>query len=691
MDEIRTSETTHEEPKHISVEQTEVLHEQAVPFLVQLEQAPQTTQQKISDLALSRVDQSAWRSNRKQQEALMRQKASTLKDADLAEFDALHKSFITTGAAILESEPGGGFVNSVCFNNFVTALQTCLSRPLFDFSEGSSNDILQNIVTTGEQYLESRQNAHTAKGKFRLRAVRDLVNTTKVGLLIKNREHDIPEQLRQKYTNYTYDGYFRYFKNVISRELVGEETLKSSLRDKMMTDDFIEKYIMALFIKAGSCTAAVSGLEHLIDSKDLQIRCLSESYFDSEMNVPEDVLRAKRDRIEEGLVTLIGDVLYWGGTDAEATAPNATLNATEVLDFKLRGSDMHDRGLGVAIVTFKIDDNPVKWVIKPDDRSFEQKLFGTQEGSAANQFNQLAETGAVKAGEDTLHGRVTTFDIRVKQGRGSLIQFIDGQEVSELKPNDIERTQVDDSKALTQIFATIFGISDLHHENVLYLEVEDKTVPVMIDADNVFHNGCFRDLSKTSSQTAFTFTENPLANKAITGVSAEFLEFAKQTLANGQSRIVPIETALLDTFAANFILCPSIIQLTEEELIQFIDHRVIGEDAEYLPANVSEAEGNKIVNNLTDYIDALKSQSSLGGLQGLLPNVEGSELVYGMTDDMKRNACLCAINDYKKGQIPFFSYNIATGQITTHERPVFQGPKLTEIWKGDVTPANFFK
>lgn len=175
-------------------------------------------------------------------------------------------------------------------------------------------------------------------------------------------------------------------------------------------------------------------------------------------------------RIEQGARELASDIGYW--------LTHHFIDHVELDRIQLTGSELHDRGLGVAIATWSYDHGPpagpAVWrtVLKPDDRSFEQALLGG-EHSVAGELNRRA---GLKS------HRVQTLDMQVSPAHGSMVEYVEsglGQAIqSGLRKLGILHSSQQATTESTA-FAFLTGLHDLHEENVKYR----GGAPVLIDAE----------------------------------------------------------------------------------------------------------------------------------------------------------------------------------------------------------------
>ncbi len=154
-----------------------------------------------------------------------------------------------------------------------------------------------------------------------------------------------------------------------------------------------------------------------------------------------------------------------------------------VEQLKYMSSDLHEHGLGVVRLHIKkpvggtgpfANETDFKVMLKPEDKTFEEALLGSQADSAVNEINQILGIDGDK--------KRALASIRMMSDAtyGSLVEFVKGKEANEIWTQG-GAINVEPAFHETLVFALLAGLDDLHHENVFY---NDDGVPVLIDADN---------------------------------------------------------------------------------------------------------------------------------------------------------------------------------------------------------------
>ena len=146
----------------------------------------------------------------------------------------------------------------------------------------------------------------------------------------------------------------------------------------------------------------------------------------------------------------LNDILYW----------TKQKNKGDIENIKLTDSDVHVRGVGVCIVTFK--DN-TQLVIKPEDKTFEKTVYGSNEESLAKDFNKIEQNNRNK---DIGTLNIDTGD----EKHGSAVEYFEHNDLfkknnnsNKFKDEEINKDSLNDIIE----FASLLGLGDLHHENLV--------------------------------------------------------------------------------------------------------------------------------------------------------------------------------------------------------------------------------
>jgi hypothetical protein len=252
-------------------------------------------------------------------------------------------------------------------------------------------------------------------------------------------------------------------------------------------------------------------------------------------------------RISKGAVHLAKSLKYWK-TKIYPDDPKRY----NISNVELTGSDLHEKGLGVAIVTFKPNDEGllggsdlsiIKVVIKPEDRALEKNLLGSEGTSLAQKINTIC-------GLD-VNRQIQTIVMETHSNYGSMIQFIEGQQAKEFHGHE------NDTNAMSEaiVFAFLTGLSDINKENVIWYHGK----PYLIDADNALNklqlegpsgqSGFFSYSESRTNQDEKDLKSNLFAAadrsqiiRKLIANSGPLLEEIKLAFQGKEGRVVPIHT-----------------------------------------------------------------------------------------------------------------------------------------------------
>lgn len=348
----------------------------------------------------------------------------------------------------------------------------------------------------------------------------------------------------------------------------------------------------------------------------------------NEMN--KDLLNNITNDLKITIFQTLNDILYW----------TKQKNKGDIENIKLTDSDVHVRGVGVCIVTFK--DN-TQLVIKPEDKTFEKTVYGSNEESLAKDFNKIEQNNRNKD--------IGTLNIDTGDGKhGSAVEYFEHNDLfkknnnsNKFKDEEINKDSLNDIIE----FASLLGLGDLHHENLVYgKEGYRQNKAQLIDAEiglkfSLSEQNELSELSglSTSIGKSEMFTVLPYAyspkfqcNNDYIDKLTNFLEKAKDKLRGKKSRRVLISTGQLYTFRTMFYK-------------------------------------NDKKMNANWYKDKIKETNTFqeGGWEIL---------------DSVQRAFDLMIEDFKKGRIPFYEHDFATGVIVQKfsngdEIPVLFNPEKT--------------
>jgi hypothetical protein len=567
---------------------------------------------------------------------------------------------------------------------------------------------MRNLRTSCEAYISSHAKPLTDAGKQRKDLVRSRLAVAK----------EAQEQFIRDNPNFYYE---RFPQKVIDDIHDGESGEQLHGRLVAACQEVIDGYpapadpdsikvLAALKVKLREpATVTKSIMCHFFPTLAVGDRGEVESQKRSLGEIRKEYLQSKMERVFRGLQEMMGDILHWGGT----------LNADDIREFRLTGSDLHERGLGVSILTFATPTGDQQKVIKPEEKWTEQRLLGSGPDSVASRLNALAATGGITITVNTDRGPVTrqldpaaqirTLDMQIHEGHGTMVERVDGVQVEKLKPEEL-RSSENDQKRLTQIFACITGMDDMHYENLVYeKDGHGSYRVVMIDADNAMSKRIFGHLKMARDAGTGFGGNSDLAG--VTGITRDFLKTnVKPAFAGSQvvCRTVPLKTQSLSEFRAEL---NSWIK-TEEQfngIIAVINRggATLADIVRLFGANrsaLSEPAKRQLDGDRDELarrvIDALPEESKLPveSMKGVLwfitvyygrltngydhtAGLHGLVSVDGAPESIvhKQTAAVSLLRDAKGGQIPFFEYHPHDGTVTTHGRVIWQGQTLEEL------------
>ena len=265
-----------------------------------------------------------------------------------------------------------------------------------------------------------------------------------------------------------------------------------------------------------------------------------------EEGISETIINSMLEKINETLK----DIAYW----------KKKLGYKKIKSISLTDSDAHMRGVGVCIIEFSgglFKTNP-KYVIKPENKGLEEKIYGKGEKSLAKSFGKLDI------------GPIGTLDIQVSDKNGSLVEFFEHYDLEKEKGTPIgkELKEHVDITALTSLihFSSLLGLRDLHHENLVYSHSNKNGtyLPQLIDAeiamwfldeigfkeneDPLFHSIEYGEIAggKAVPDNLINIVKK-MKGKEVS-FYIKFLEDTKTVLQDCTSRVVLIPTGKLYSF-----------------------------------------------------------------------------------------------------------------------------------------------
>lgn len=475
----------------------------------------------------------------------------------------------------------------------------------------------------------------------------------------------------------------------------------------------------------------VNSLKEKMTQSDDALREKMMIHFFPELGVSERIVKKKQEealdsitpeefqgRFEKFVTALyhsMEDIIFWG----------KKLQATEITAFEATGSDLHERGLGVNIVTYKTGKGEEKKVIKPEVKSVEYRLLAKSADGAADKDKSFAElfNRAIDQNRILIDGKtikemeidgksavatphIRTLDMQIDARHGTMVEYVNHdrcsknkfEEKSVVNNNNTDRHQM----LATELFCSLVGMSDMQYENLVYEKPQgqEKYNLVMIDADNAFNSMIMgRTIPATPTKTQSGFICNSLGSckqltideKLLTGLTDRMLDDSIVC------RTVPIITrnhAEKRTFFANINsenfklneFYDYIDSLTAEDGLKFMENILnILKTPENPEVSVKEklsefGVGYNAKGRITDL--------SINGLLACISEYrkQFEKALPTVISDAKTSnqelwdAIKCAFQDYRDGRIPFYTFKPNDGKIYTHGNVVvghvdITGPK----------------
>ncbi|MCR4997069.1 MAG: hypothetical protein K6A61_07190 [Butyrivibrio sp.] len=369
-------------------------------------------------------------------------------------------------------------------------------------------------------------------------------------------------------------------------------------------------------------------------------------------------------RFAKGLDQLMGDVVYW------ATKKKAVC----LKGFELDASDLHERGLGVCIITLGLREGEEKYVIKPDKREFEHALLNPEEGFVRCFNEKVSDNG----GEAEC--KVIPIKMETDEKHGTLVEFIDYLKGEGKKNKPVDNVQ----KKFTCIFCTLFGIYDLTHQNLVYSNSNPANA-ILLDAECGFGLESIGNLSEIArvmnvneildgkSTVEFTVEDKSLLNI----LYDRFLNAT--TLIKVRKLIISTEDfgGLRQTF--------HVIKNKESiyELLDYLDSVLSdksGKTIEDVKKRINKLSCDESDRDCIMYIiktvtkkfeETFKNEEKIENVIKIKEE-KGLKKIFESTNDEKLNFVRYAIKDFIEGAIPFYCYEPVTGKVTTHNVQIGQ-------------------
>lgn len=338
-------------------------------------------------------------------------------------------------------------------------------------------------------------------------------------------------------------------------------------------------------------------------------------------------------------------------------------------DIELTGSDLHDEGLGAIFVTFTKPQGPVGHqyendtnftiIIKSEDKSLENALFGTESTSLAKKVNTMANLNPDEA--------ISTFRMKTSQNYGSIIEKVAGVQADSFgHPQPCTPAM---REAL--VFAFITGLSDLHRENVLW----HNGKPYFIDADNALNKARldFTTPDRAKYQSGFTLFNSDSTSDSIDKIkdSPETMnsKIMRALLEESESELEPVIDAVKTAFAGKTGRVVPVSTSSWAEILKVL----------YIKA----PEGNIGDDNrgTTRWgIAYIKSgHVPTGTTNTPEPGLEGETGIASSGRSFNSDTEIGQIKgDYDQGKIPFYTYDYNTGYVKHNGQTIWHGKPLSE-------------
>lgn len=158
----------------------------------------------------------------------------------------------------------------------------------------------------------------------------------------------------------------------------------------------------------------------------------------------------------------LNDIFYWSckqkiESDSSNTSEARPISyGKEVTEIHLTDSDVHTRGIGVCIVTFK---DGQKLVVKPERKDFEKTVYGSNDDQSGQQSLASVFNG--------LGHNVGELHIDVSEKHGSAVEYFDHKDIEQMDNEEIGSLNIESINDIIE-FASLLGLGDLHHENMVY-------------------------------------------------------------------------------------------------------------------------------------------------------------------------------------------------------------------------------
>ncbi|MET0908608.1 MAG: DUF4157 domain-containing protein [Ilumatobacteraceae bacterium] len=381
-------------------------------------------------------------------------------------------------------------------------------------------------------------------------------------------------------------------------------------------------------------------------------------------------LQPKLDRIREGAEHVADTLEHWRKWLHPGQAAQVS-----VVDVKFMKSDLHEHGLGVLDVKFRkplggnakfATDTDVEAMIKPEDKSLEQALLGSEPTSAANRLNTLAGlagnerlgTMKMEAMNTAGHGMTPVYSTLIEKVQGiSSEDMVGGDKTKKSKG----AFAVTPSFYETLVFAFLAGLDDLHWENVMWV----NGTPYMIDADAAMMQA---QMTKTSSgdsnQSGFSTVNVAEATQSLQGIKENDPAKAKSKILN-MMVTDPVNRALAITAIQNALANKkgrTVPIYTERWKKTLLGYQQAADKDAYLDFHCARGF-------------LVRDGKALDG--GFGPGLAGTTGI-NVANDVYNTAAERAElkKDLDAGSIPFYEYDFSTGAVSHNGVHIFNGLTL---------------
>lgn len=445
----------------------------------------------------------------------------------------------------------------------------------------------------------------------------------------KRRHNILKKKLRKTYSFKAYEKLFEKISN-IHKNIKKPDYVETNIWESIKNTFFTQKNIHTII---GKTFSASTGAD-LISAISIYSN-MKKNYKEIAKSVVND--------LEITISQTLSDIAYW----------SCEYKHGEVSEIQLTDSDVHARGVGVCIVTFKDSNN--KLVIKPEDKSLEKAIYG-KDNSLAEDFNKIKYDGDKK----TEYNGVNTLNINATNDHGSAVEFFEHDDISKENTIDNNNDNQTDRESIKDIieFASLLGLRDLHHENLVYSKADksNKRKMQLIDAEIALANVLDKD--------------NPLASAWDSEINGRLKTFA--------NNIMPISTNGKISLNANEFKPEDIRHSLLTYSIQDIEQSL-----KFMDKVKDKFKGKKSRVVLIDtgtlykfrniaYNNGFKKEATVdGSREGFINTIATSntfktlkEIAGGTLNIVGEDKIIIRTNsDFLKGRIPFWEYDFDNGAI----------------------------